>query len=117
MYDELNLDEEEEKFGLVADERDSDDSDEASEGSYCFIGTYDAGFEFCLCFITADLPPRTPSKKHDEESVSSSKRDGSPIMKKASVALQLRSELCSFVSWKYDRPFNITVRAFNSGRR
>ncbi|ETW84450.1 hypothetical protein HETIRDRAFT_458198 [Heterobasidion irregulare TC 32-1] len=69
MYDELNLDEEEEKFGLVADERDSDDSDEASE---------------------ADLPPRTPSKKHDEESVSSSKRDGSPIMKKASVALQLR---------------------------
>ncbi|TFY75339.1 hypothetical protein EWM64_g8673 [Hericium alpestre] len=69
LYDELNLDEEEEKFGrLIVDEQESD-SDEASE----------------------DLPPRTPSKKHDEESVtSSSKRDESPIMKKAGVTLQLR---------------------------
>lgn len=42
-----------------------------------------------------DLPPRTPSKKqqHDEESVTSSKRDGSPVLKKASATLQLRSTL------------------------
>ncbi|KAJ7591421.1 Not1 N-terminal domain, CCR4-Not complex component-domain-containing protein [Mycena floridula] len=67
IYDELNLDEEEEKFGLIADDDDSDESDEASE----------------------DLPTRTP-KKHDEESVTSSKRDDSPILKKAAVTLQLR---------------------------
>ncbi|OBZ71793.1 General negative regulator of transcription subunit 3 [Grifola frondosa] len=68
IYDELNLDEEEEKFGLANDEE-SDESEEASE----------------------DLPLRTPSKKHDEESVASSKRgDSSPILKKANVTLQLR---------------------------
>jgi hypothetical protein len=33
MYDELNLDEEEEKFGrLITDDHDSDGSDDASEG-------------------------------------------------------------------------------------
>jgi hypothetical protein len=32
IYDELHLDEEEEKFGLVPDDADSDDSGEASEG-------------------------------------------------------------------------------------
>ena len=32
IYDDLHLDEEEEKFGLVPDDVDSDDSDEASEG-------------------------------------------------------------------------------------
>ncbi|KAH9963394.1 Not1 N-terminal domain, CCR4-Not complex component-domain-containing protein [Lactifluus volemus] len=71
MYDELNLDEEEEKFGrLITEEHDSDASDDASE---------------------SDLPPRTPSKKHDEESMSSSKReDSSPILKKAGATLQLR---------------------------
>ncbi|KAI0079691.1 hypothetical protein K474DRAFT_1696220 [Panus rudis PR-1116 ss-1] len=69
IYDDLNLDEEEEKFGLANDDNDSEDSEDASE----------------------DLPPRTPSKKHhDEESVTSSKRDGSPVMKKAGVTLQLR---------------------------
>ncbi|KAH7931259.1 hypothetical protein BV22DRAFT_1027491 [Leucogyrophana mollusca] len=71
IYDELHLEEEEEKFGLAADDdEDSDESEVASE----------------------DLPPRTPSKKHDkdEESVASSKRDESPIMKKASTTLQLR---------------------------
>ncbi|KAF7795876.1 hypothetical protein EIP86_007043 [Pleurotus ostreatoroseus] len=64
IYDELNLEEEEEKFGLANDD-DSDESEEASE----------------------DLPPRTPSKKqhHDDESVSSNKRDGSPVMKKATL--------------------------------
>jgi hypothetical protein len=36
-------------------------------------------------------PPSRPTKKHDEESVASSKRDDSPILKKASVSLQLRS--------------------------
>jgi CCR4-NOT transcription complex subunit 3 len=41
----------------------------------------------------ADLPPRTPNKRHekDEESVASSKRDESPVQKKAGVTLQLRS--------------------------
>ncbi|TFK43288.1 Not1 N-terminal domain, CCR4-Not complex component-domain-containing protein [Crucibulum laeve] len=68
IYDELNLDEEEEKFGIAPDDDDSDDSDEASE----------------------DMPVRTPSKKHDEESVTSSKRDDSPILKKATVSLQMR---------------------------
>ncbi|KAF4600713.1 protein ral negative regulator of transcription subunit 5 [Pleurotus pulmonarius] len=72
VYDELNLDEEEEKFGLVQDEDGSEDSDEASE---------------------EDLPPRTPSsKKHDEESITSSKRDESPILRKATATLQLRSK-------------------------
>lgn len=72
MYDDLNLDEEEEKFGrLITDDHDSDASDDASDA--------------------ADLPPRTPSKKHDEESMSSSKREeSSPILKKAGAALQLR---------------------------
>ncbi|PCH41617.1 hypothetical protein WOLCODRAFT_143676 [Wolfiporia cocos MD-104 SS10] len=68
IYDELNLDEEEEKFGLVNDD-DSDESEDASE----------------------DLPPRTPSKKHEEETVIvSNKRDGSPVLKKASAPPSLR---------------------------
>ncbi|EMD41095.1 hypothetical protein CERSUDRAFT_111671 [Gelatoporia subvermispora B] len=69
IYDELNLDEEEEKFGLANDaESDTDESEDTSD----------------------DVPPRTPQKKHDEESVASSnKRDGSPVLKKA-PALQLR---------------------------
>lgn len=32
IYDELNLSEEEEKFGLAQDENESDDSEDASEG-------------------------------------------------------------------------------------
>ncbi|KAJ7755642.1 Not1 N-terminal domain, CCR4-Not complex component-domain-containing protein [Mycena maculata] len=68
IYDDLNLDEEEEKFGLAPEDDDSADSDVESE----------------------DLPPRTPMKKNDEESVSSSKQNDSPILKKAAVTLQLR---------------------------
>lgn len=47
---------------------------------------------------TIDLPPRTPSKKHDkdEESVTSSKRDESPVLKKAQATIQLRSDYLSF---------------------
>ena len=44
-----------------------------------------------LLIIFLDLLSR-PTKKHDEESVASSKRDDSPILKKASVSLQLRSQ-------------------------
>ena len=33
IYDDLHLEEEEEKFGIAAEDDDSDDSDEASEGS------------------------------------------------------------------------------------
>ncbi|KAI6122771.1 Not1 N-terminal domain, CCR4-Not complex component-domain-containing protein [Pisolithus croceorrhizus] len=68
IYDELNLGEEEEKFGLANDDEDgSEDSGSASE----------------------DHPQRTP-KKHDkdDESVSTSKRDESPVQKKP--GLQLR---------------------------
>ncbi|EPQ59641.1 hypothetical protein GLOTRDRAFT_71257 [Gloeophyllum trabeum ATCC 11539] len=69
IYDDLNLDEEEEKFGIAADESSSDESEEASE----------------------DLPPRTPNKKQQHEDDSSSKRDGSPVLKKGNnVTLQLR---------------------------
>ncbi|KAJ4492831.1 Not1 N-terminal domain, CCR4-Not complex component-domain-containing protein [Lentinula edodes] len=67
IYDELNLDEEEEKFrGLVHDDEDSDESDDASE----------------------DLPPRTPNKKHDDESTTSSRHGSSPILKKATTTLR-----------------------------
>ncbi|KAL0949175.1 hypothetical protein HGRIS_009253 [Hohenbuehelia grisea] len=75
IYDELNLDEEEEKFGLVAEDDDGEDSDEASE-------------------VDLPPPPRTPSskKQHDEESTSSSKQASSPVLKKAAVSLQLRKQ-------------------------
>ncbi|KAG6896759.1 hypothetical protein C0992_006334, partial [Termitomyces sp. T32_za158] len=72
IYDDLNLDEEEEKFGLAGDDNNNNDSDDSDE-------------------MSEDVPPRTPSKKHDEESVTSSKRDESPILKKASVSIGLRS--------------------------
>ncbi|KAI0829400.1 Not1 N-terminal domain, CCR4-Not complex component-domain-containing protein [Trametes gibbosa] len=71
VYDDLNLDEEEEKFRLPNDESESEDSEERSE----------------------DLPIRTPVKKHDEESIASShKRDSSPVLKKAGVALTQRKQ-------------------------
>lgn len=44
-----------------------------------------------------DMPLRTP-KKHDEESVTSSKREDSPILKKAAVTLQLRSAYSGYFS-------------------
>ncbi|KAJ8523037.1 hypothetical protein ONZ45_g489 [Pleurotus djamor] len=92
IYDELNLDEEEEKFGLVQDDDDSDASDEASE----------------------DIPPRTPSsKKHDEESTtSSSKRDESPILKKATATLQLRKQ--SLVESKPPPNLNLSQQPMSS---
>ena len=37
IYDELNLDEEEEKFGLANDDHDSDDSEDLSEGDCSLI--------------------------------------------------------------------------------
>ncbi|KAI0637760.1 Not1 N-terminal domain, CCR4-Not complex component-domain-containing protein [Trametes polyzona] len=71
VYDDLNLDEEEEKFRLPADDSESEDSEERSE----------------------DLPIRTPVKKHDEESVTSShKRDNSPVLKKAGTTLAQRKQ-------------------------
>ncbi|KAL0580914.1 general negative regulator of transcription subunit 5 [Marasmius crinis-equi] len=72
IYDELNLDEEEEMFrGPVHETDDSEESDAASE----------------------DLPPRTPSKvqKHEDESPSNSKTQDSPILKKATIALRKTS--------------------------
>lgn len=89
LYDDLHLEEEEEKFGLANDDNDaSDDSDAQSEGKPPNIsppGLSDLATE----------PPQRSSKKHDkdEESVASgSKRDDSPILKKTGVGLQLRSE-------------------------
>ncbi|KAG6378880.1 Not1 N-terminal domain, CCR4-Not complex component-domain-containing protein [Boletus reticuloceps] len=71
LYDDLRLEEEEEKFGIANDDNDaSDDSDAQS-----------------------DDPPQRSTKKHDkdEESVASgSKRDDSPVQKKPAVGLQLR---------------------------
>ncbi len=71
----------------MQDEDGSEDSDEASEGKDLALAkpkpSPDPG---------EDLPPRTPSsKKHDEESITSSKRDESPILRKATATLQLRS--------------------------
>ncbi|PIL36725.1 hypothetical protein GSI_00414 [Ganoderma sinense ZZ0214-1] len=71
VYDDLNLDEEEEKFRMPNDESDSEDSEEASE---------------------PDLPLRTPSKKHDEESVASSNKRDSPVLKKAGMTLAQRKQ-------------------------
>ncbi|KAJ2986562.1 hypothetical protein NUW54_g9723 [Trametes sanguinea] len=69
VYDDLNLDEEEEKFRLPADDNDSEESETRSE----------------------DIPIRTPVKKHDDDSPSS-KRDHSPVLKKAGTTLQQRKQ-------------------------
>ncbi|PAV21145.1 CCR4-NOT transcription complex [Pyrrhoderma noxium] len=70
IYDELNLDEEEEKFGLVGDDGESDGvSEDESE----------------------DVPPRTPSKKADDDSPTNHKREEqSPVLRKSSIPLNLR---------------------------
>lgn len=88
VYDDLNLDEEEEKFRLPADDSESEVSEEPSEGTVTSI------LSLATSFTTlSDLPIRTPAKKHDEESVASShKRDSSPVLKKAAVTLTQRSE-------------------------
>ncbi|KAF9036072.1 hypothetical protein BDZ89DRAFT_1061900 [Hymenopellis radicata] len=71
IYDELHLDEEEEKFGLpVGEGDDSDESDAASE--------------------VVELPTRTPKKHEDEPSTS--KVHESPILKKANATIQLRTK-------------------------
>ena len=89
LYDDLHLEEEEEKFGLANDDNEgSDNSDAQSEGKPMLVpnpGSSDLVAE----------PPQRSSKKHDkdEESVASgSRRDDSPIQKKAGVGIQLRSE-------------------------
>ncbi|KAL1758752.1 Not1 N-terminal domain, CCR4-Not complex component-domain-containing protein [Schizophyllum commune] len=70
IYDELRLDEEEEKFGLLNDEDDASES--ASE----------------------DLPPRTPVKhKHEKEKdkekdVEHKREQESPVLKKANISLR-----------------------------
>ena len=100
IYDELNLDEAEEKYGLGNDEE-SEDSEDASEGTFSSLRARRMSiFTVVLTLPRADLPPRTPSKKqhHDDESVASSKRDSSPVMKKAVPStIQLRSEYFLFV--------------------
>ncbi|KAJ7237224.1 Not1 N-terminal domain, CCR4-Not complex component-domain-containing protein [Mycena haematopus] len=65
IYDDLHLDEEEEKFGLAPEDDESDESD-------------------------VDPSPRLSSKKNDEESVTSSKQADSPILKKAAISMQVR---------------------------
>lgn len=89
LYDDLRLEEEEEKFGLANDDNDgTDDSDAESEGTPSYISPQGTSH-----FATD--PPQRSSKKHDkdEESVASgSRRDDSPIQKKPTVGLQLRSK-------------------------
>jgi len=92
IYDELNLNEEEEKFGLAQEEAESSDSEDTSEGRVY------AGPRVRLKLtplFTADLPPRTPLHRKSEEDSIANKRDGSPVLKKAPVTTQ-RSELTSF---------------------
>ncbi|KAG2013379.1 CCR4-NOT transcription complex [Coprinopsis cinerea AmutBmut pab1-1] len=73
IYEELNLDEAEGEFGLVADDGDSSESEDASE---------------------PDVPPPKSSKKqqqqHDDDNTSHSKQHDSPILKKAGVSLAMR---------------------------
>lgn len=104
LYDDLHLEEEEEKFGLANDDNDaSDDSDAQSEGKSVNISPPTRS-------DLATEPPQRSSKKHDkdEESVASgSKRDDSPVQKRPTVGLQLRSEFrvtCMFLS------LNLTVQ-------
>jgi CCR4-NOT transcription complex subunit 3 len=87
MYDDLNLNEEEEKYGIAAedDSDDSDDSDGASEGT--LVGTRVLHITH---FFLDVPPPRTPKKRDDDPAPS--KRTESPILKKAAVTLQLRSK-------------------------
>jgi CCR4-NOT transcription complex subunit 3 len=94
IYDELRLDEEEEKFGLAFDDNnDTDESDLVSEGDRNLLPRLDSSNSSPW----ADLPTRAP-KKHDEESIASSKRDESPVLKKAAVTIQLRSMLLLSIS-------------------
>ncbi|KAJ7067966.1 Not1 N-terminal domain, CCR4-Not complex component-domain-containing protein [Mycena amicta] len=69
IYDDLNLDEEEEKFGIAGDDDESDGSEVDSE---------------------EPLPPRPSAKKHEEENTPPSKPAESPILKKAAAVLQIR---------------------------
>ena len=100
IYDELRLDEEEEKFGKLAHE--DDESDLVSEGAR---HSHPLFFFVHLYVFPIDLPPRTPKKathsnhhKDDEEDSAKRSRDKkdergdeSPILKKAGATLQMRS--------------------------
>ncbi|KAI0366387.1 hypothetical protein BV20DRAFT_1115347 [Pilatotrama ljubarskyi] len=93
VYDDLNLDEEEEKFRLPADDSESEDSEERSE----------------------DLPIRTPVKKHDEESVASSnRRDSSPVLKKAGTTLAQRKQSIPTETAKPPPPANFAQQSVAS---
>ena len=89
IYDELNLNEEEEKFGLAQEDAESSDSEDTSEGKA--YSEWRVRLKLTHNF-TADLPPRTPLHRKSEEDSISNKRDGSPVLKKAPVTTQ-RSEL------------------------
>ena len=94
IYDELNLNEEEEKFGLAQEEAESSGSEDTSEGRAYAVSTI--RLKFTLVF-TADLPARTPLHRKSEDDSIANKRDGSPVLKKAPVTTQ-RSELTLFFS-------------------
>lgn len=58
IYDELNLDEEEEKFGLANDD-DSDESEDASDGTW-FLSALDGKLEeWCSRHATTDAGEET----------------------------------------------------------
>lgn len=88
MYDEFKLDEQEELWGLAAENEDglSEGSDDESEGDF--------NIPLFACYTdgVADVPHRTPSKKPDDEPVVNHKRDreppASPLLKKAPARSQ-----------------------------
>ena len=66
--------------------------------------------------LPQDLPPRTPSKKPDDDSHIPHKREEhSPILKKSSVTLQIRSESCLIQS-QCQSDVDLYFRAFKCSR-
>lgn len=91
LYDDLNLDEEEAKFGLVGEEDESDESDRESEGSTEFLLSRVFHAHHLLILVRHEIPPRTPNKKivHDDEP---SKPHESPVLRKASASIRSEFE-------------------------
>jgi len=75
IYDDLNLDEQEEVFGIGHDDQDSD-SESGSDNEGMSLFTFSPA-----CLYSVDAIPRASSKEatrkgtHDDESVASSRKD------------------------------------------
>ena len=66
MYDDLNLDEEEEKFGLVNDERESDESEDESEGLSLILFEWIFHLMFFVRPASSDTVEKTRRRKRIE---------------------------------------------------